>query len=567
MPVVPVLATKAAYHRFQYVVTGIDNSVIKKNVNLTLQNFRSNLHVPMTWIDRQEFNRKAPELIQKAVEPYGYFRSQVKSTMTKTPQGWVDALTVTLGPALPITQIQIEVQGSGKNNPVFEKFLKLLPLHVNEPLQTEQYENIKTDLYNIATRLGYFDAQMVKSQIRINLQKYHAKIIIIFQTGARYRFGPTTFSSSPFHVRFLNRFLEYKQGEYYDAEKIEKTQEGLIAGNYFTQVLIKPEPKNAVNGYVPIHISIIPRKKKAYTLGLGYGTDTGIRGTLGFSLRRIGHDGHRFHTLMRASPNNSSLTAKYIIPGFHPARDQFNIAAGVSNMSQSTGSARNAKFGASYIISRTHWKNSLTLAYLTERYNIVNLPITSTQLVYPTLETRYTQKDHKTHPTRGIVIEAQLTGASQKVLSETSFTQIVMHLHTLYTIKKTQTRLLFRSDLGYTNIANLVRLPLSLQLFAGGERSVRGYGFNAIGANGGPGRNLVVGSTEIQQKIVGAFYLAGFVDAGVVGNQDLFHHINVGSGPGIAWVSPIGAMELTVAEAITQPNKPWTIQFTMGAPI
>ena len=155
----------------------------------------------------------------------------------------------------------------------------------------------------------------------------------------------------------------------------------------------------------------------------------------------------------------------------------------------------------------------------------------------------------------------QLTGADKNIFSETNFFQATFSLKTLYTIEKTKTRLLFRSDLGHTVIGNLFQLPLSLQLFAGGSHSVRGYGYNTIG----PGRNLVAASTEIQQRIIGSLYLAGFIDAGVVGNQNIFNHINAGAGPGIAWISNIGTLELTVANAFTQSNQPWTIQFTMGA--
>ncbi len=551
------------YSPLKYQVTGIDDDVVKKNVILTLLNLRSGLHVPIKPEEIHRFMKKAPGDIKNAVTPYGYFKSHVQSSLIKTSRGWLATFAVTLGPALPITAIDIDIQGEGKNNPAFQHFLNHLPFQRNHALQTEQYETAKINLYDIATQLGYFDAKMIKSQIRINLKKYYAHIIIIFNTGKRYRFGPTIFSKTPFDEKFLHRFLQYKQGQYYDAKKIEATQEGFVAGNYFNQVIIKPEPRQAIDGYIPIHVALIPRKARAYTLGLGYGTDTGVRGTLGFSIRRIGNKGHRFHTLLRASQHDSSLTAKYIIPGFNPATDQFSIAAGASNMKQSTGNAHNAKFGIGYTMTKGHWRNSLLLAYLTERYNIVNLPFTSTQLVYPTLETKYTNTDSKTKPRKGIVIETELTGADKNVLSQTNFFQAVAHINTLYTISKTHTRLLFRSDIGHTSINNLIRLPLSLQLFAGGSRSVRGYGYNSIG----PGRNLVVASTEVQQKIKGAFYLAAFVDAGVVGNQNIFHHINVGTGPGIVWVTPIGAMELTIADAFTQSNDPWSVQFTMGTPI
>lgn len=548
------------YFPLRYEIMGIPDAKADKNAMTVLQNLRSGLTFPFTQHEIQKFYEKAPAAIQKALLPYGYFRSDVQGTLTKTDRFWVTSFHVTPGPELPITSLQIDIQGAGSNDPAFLTWKKNVPLQIGKPLKTETYENVKATLSNLAIQRGYFDAKLIKSQIQINLAHYHAHVIIIVDTGKRYRIGETTFSQSPFHEKFLRRFIKYEQGQYYNAEKLEKTQDGLVASNYFSQVTVKPVIKEAVNDAVPIQIELIPRKAKAYTFGAGYGTDTGVRGTIGVTLRNIGHNGHRFHVLLRGSQYDSSLTAKYLIPGFDPARDLFTIGAGIGNIQQSTGNAHNAKFGLTYTLSRGHWKHSLTLAYLTERYNLSNLPNTSTTLVYPTLDSQYLRMDRKTNPNNGIRFDTQFTGASAQVLSQTDFFQATTQLATLYTISATHTRLLFHTNLGHTNIPNLNELPLSLQLFAGGAKNMRGYGYNSIG----PGRNMVVASTELQQRIFGSWYLAGFIDAGVVGNQNLFQHINVGTGPGIAWITTIGTIELTAAEAFTQSNKPWTLQFTMG---
>lgn len=553
-------ATQKPYIPLRYVVSGIQDKAMLKNVNDTLLNLRSHIEVPLTDTDARHFNQKAPRLIQDALKPYGYFRSHVQSSLIKTQKGWLAHYDITPGAPLPLMAIQIEIQGEGKTDRKIDQWLAHEPLHVGDPLNTITYDAIKNSLNDLAMERGYFDAKLIKSQIRINLAAYHAKIIIIFNTGSRYHFGDTSFSTTPFYEKFLRRFLRYHAGQPYNAKKLENTQEGLVTSNYFNQVLITPKPKEATNGQVPIHIGLLPRNSRAYTVGLGYGSYTGIRGTLGLTLRHIGGEGHRFHAIIRGSQKNSSLITRYMIPGPDPARDLFTIGAGASNINQSTGTGHNATFGLTYTLSRGHWKNSLTLAYLNERYNLTNLPFTSTQLVYPTFDTKYLNANHNMNPSRGFSFETQLSGADKNILSRTDFFQILMHIKTLFTIEKTKTRLIFRSDIGHTNIANIAELPLSLQLFAGGSRSVRGYGYNSIG----PGRNLVVGSTEIQQRVYGKLYLAGLVDAGVVGNQDLFQHINVGVGPGLAWLTPVGTMELTVAEAPTQSNKPWTIQFTMG---
>ncbi|MCX7121020.1 MAG: BamA/TamA family outer membrane protein [Gammaproteobacteria bacterium] len=552
---------KKPYIPIGFQLNGIDNEVVQQNVITTLENLRARLHTPINNEEVKHYAHKAPRFIQRAVEPYGYFNCKVATKMTKTKKGWMAQFQVTLGRALPITSIQTDIEGAGKTDPEFIKWKKELPFHVGAPLKTQAYENAKTKLYNLATERGYFQAKMVKNQIQINLHRYQASIVIVFDTGPRYRFGATTFSETPFYKSFLDKFITYHAGEYYNAKKLENSQERLVRSNSFDQVTPKPDIKAAENNIVPIRFSLITRKSKEYTLGLGYGTDTGVRGTAGVILRQIGHQGQRFKTLLRASQSNSSLTSKYIIPGFDPANDVFTIGAGVSNMQQSTGNAHNAKFALEYVMTRGNWNQSLALAYLNERYNIVTLPFTSTQLVYPTYDVKYSNIITAEHPRKGLSIDTQLTGASQSILSEATFFQAQVHLRTLYTVSQTHTRLLFRSDLGHTDITNIANLPLSLQLFAGGSRSVRGYGYNSIG----PGRNMVVASTEVQQKVVGAFYIVGFLDAGTVNNNNIFNVISMGTGPGIAWISEIGSMELTYANAFTQSNKPWSLQFTMGA--
>lgn len=548
------------YSPLRFEVLGITDPKADKNVMTALQNLRNSLVFPFTEQEIRHFYKKAPEAIQKALLPYGYFKSHVQTSLIKKGRFWIASFHVNPGLTLPVSAMQIEIQGQGATDPEFLKWKQNLPLHAGSPLNTTVYEHVKTTLNNLATRRGYFDFQLQKSQIKIDLARYTAHVIIICNTGQRYRYGETIFSKTPLHEKFLRRFIQYHQGDYYDAIQLEKTQAGLVASNFFSQVIIKPDLKKASNHMVPIAIHLITRKAKEYTLGAGYGTDTGVRGTMGVVLRNIGHNGHRFHALIRASEDNSSLVAKYLIPGFDPARDLFSIGAGVGTINQATGNARNAKFGLTYTVSRSRWKHSLTLAYLTERYNLSNLPNTSTMLVYPTWDSQYLKLDKKKNPNNGIRFDMQLTGATKDILSQTNFFQATAQLATLNTIAATHTRFLFRTNVGHTNINNLTELPLSLQLFAGGSHSMRGFGYNSVG----PGRNMIVGSTELQQRVYGDWYVAAFVDAGVVANQNLCQHINADAGPGIVWLTTIGAIQLTVAEAFTQSNKPWTFQFAMG---
>ena len=547
----------------QFQVSGLVGKPLI-NVQLVLKNLQTHFHPAMTQIEVLHYYDKAPKEIRNALAPYGFFQAHIQSSLIKIPGGWLAKYAVTVGSPMLISTVKIDIQGAGKTDSNFEKIIQETEIKPGAILHTQKYETLKTNLYNIATQRGYFNAKMIKSNIIINLNTNRSDIIIIFNTGNRFRFGKTTFSKTPLYNKFLRRFLQYKEGEYYDAKKAEETQASLVSSQYFNQALINPEPKKAVNDVVPMYISLIPRKSKEYTAGLGYGTDTGIRGTLGITLRELNGWGHRFETYLRASQDNSSFIMKYLIPGPNPGRDLFTLAAGYTNINQTTGNGNSFKLGPDYTMTSGHWKNTFALAYLNEEYNLIAVPQTSTQLVYPTVAFRYLNTDNKTQPQNGFVFHTQLSGANEHLLSETTFTQIIASAKTLSTIQKTHTRFLFRVDTGYTDITNLDQLPLSLQLFAGGSRSIRGYQYNAIG----PGRDLLVGSVEIQQRVKKEWYLAAFVDAGSINDDaQILQNPSIGIGPGVVWLSSFGMLELTVANAVTQPNKPWVIQFMMGKSI
>ena len=194
-----------------------------------------------------------------------------------------------------------------------------------------------------------------------------------------------------------------------------------------------------------------------------------------------------------------------------------------------------------------------------ETSTLENNPSQTTLMLIPSINWFRAASNNPIRPSRGYRIGLTLQGASKAIVASTSFFQALLNAKHIHTFKPTHTRLVLRGDLGYTAINNINDLPFSLQYFAGGAQSVRGYGYNSLG----PGRNLVVGSVELQQKVYGHWYATAFLDAGNVSNR-FFPKLKKGAGVGVMWQSPIGAIELTAGRALDLRGKPWRIQFSMG---
>ena len=114
----------------------------------------------------------------------------------------------------------------------------------------------------------------------------------------------------------------------------------------------------------------------------------------------------------------------------------------------------------------------------------------------------------------------------------------------------------------------IVDLPASQRFFAGGDRSVRGYGWREIGPRNGDyaegAKNVVTGSVEFERYFTREWGAAGFVDFGDAydGSTPNLHY---GVGVGARWRSPVGPVRVDVARGLTGDEAGWTVSLNIGA--
>mgnify|MGYP006147624151 CR=1 FL=1 len=122
-------------------------------------------------------------------------------------------------------------------------------------------------------------------------------------------------------------------------------------------------------------------------------------------------------------------------------------------------------------------------------------------------------------------------------------------------------RVLLRAEAGTTVSQDFADFPPSLRFYAGGDRSVRGYGYKEIGqyledASGNRyvfgGKHLVVASVEFERMFTREWGGAVFVDAGDAFDDfesDAFE-MQLGVGVGVRWRSPVGPVRLDLAHGL-----------------
>jgi translocation and assembly module TamA len=505
------------------------------------------------------FYKEAPIIIKSALEPYGYFRAHVQHIRVQnTPNKIIWYVYILPGQPVLITSIDLQITGPGRDDPIIQHFIRQFPLKKGQVFNTETYEKSKSALFDIVNNQGYLHAILEKKEVQIDLKHNTAGITWHMSTGDQYYFGAFRFGPSPFDPSFLHRFVTIPENTPFSSDKLLKLQQDLNNSKYFRQVTISPQLDQAENNKVPTQIDITAPKSQFYNMGVGYGTYTGPRITLGVDFRRVTNTGQHFNAQVKYSSVLKGLAAKYFIPGHQPLTEQYTIGMNIQEFKPKNGKSFSETLSGSYIKTIHHWTHTLSLNLLNEHYQVDKDPMKFSHFLYPSYNISHITADDIINPRFGNGFNLTVQGSNEKILSTTTFIQSEIKDKFIFS-PTTASRVILRGDLGYTVVNDLNQLPLTLNYFAGGINSVRGYAFGSLG----PGRYLEIASIEYQHQIIGQWNGAVFYDAG-----NAINHFNDplmrGVGVGIVYQSMIGSIQIYLARAESKDGKPLSIDFTIG---
>lgn len=528
------LSLIAAAKPTQYVITGVSGKVLENlryRFDELYQN-RSILNEPEETLRLQ---------ISKALQPFGYFQPTIQ--IISNPGSKQTHIQIQPGVQIHIANIQITLRGDGAHNQEIKQALHQLPIRVGQPFNNILYEDAKERLLSAAEHQGYLHAVFEKSEALFDLAQHTVNITFIFNTGVQYYFGQVRFDPTYISPELLARYVRFHPGCPYATEPLLNLNTSLETSGYFNAVVIKPEIND--KPYVPITVHLQPKNRMNYSLGVGYGTDTGPRGSAGISIVPVNRLGHKFHAVAQGSMNENALLAQYIIPGNNPTVDNFSMNGSLSNLNYNSGYGNAILLSLAQQHAVSRFQRILSLNALDERYHYTYEPNKAKNLIYPKASFTWRSVSEQLFSPSGFNIT--LTGlASPKIMaSGVSLAQTTADAKIALTIEPIRSRLYLHGIQGVTAINHINNLPLSLAMLLGGMENLKAYSFNAIG----PGRILSYAGLELQKETIKKWYLLGFVDAGDVYNPSKLQ-IKYDAGIGLMWVSPVGPIKIGIAQAI-----------------
>jgi translocation and assembly module TamA len=560
-----------AAEKVRIEIDGLDRD-LRRNVlaTLSLEEARGDDDLNEDRIRR--LHSRAPEEIGTAIQPFGYYRPAVQSTLEREGDTWVAHYTVEPGPALKVTRRDIQLLGEGANDPGFQGLVRDFPLTEGETLFHPDYEAGKTAFEEYAAQNGYLDAAFQENEIRVDLASYTSDVVLHYQTGPRYRFGPVRFNQDFLDPDLLKGYVTWKQGDPIDVNELLRVQDALSDSPYFQRVEVVTRQEEAQGLEVPIDVNLTASARQRWSTGLGYGTDTGPRGTVSLELRRINRHGHRGQTEVRASQIEKRFSSNYQIPGAYPRTDVLTFQVGYAELNTKTSASQSALAGVGLTRARGSWREAFGLNFQREDFE-VGLDKGISELLIPQASWSRVKADNRISATKGHRVQLDFRGADESLLSNASFLQTEVEGKLIRSFAD-RFRFITRAQVGWMETSQFRELPPTLRFFAGGDQSVRGYAYQALGTldeagNVIGGESLLTGSVEVEYRLLEKWRflekwgVAAFYDTGNA-MKSFSGSLEQGAGVGLRWVSPIGPIRADAAWALTEPGRPVRFHLTVG---
>lgn len=575
-------ATEAAPAPLQYEVKvnapGDLDELLEKN--LDLERFRGNPRMDREQLQR--LVRDTPEQARNLIATAGYYTPVVTVRVDTT--GAKPVVIIDVDPGQPVTVDKVELELRG--------FDPTPPLAASEPFDTEalkrswslksgsvfrqaEWESAKRALLREVVQTRYPRAQLVDTQAVVDPETHKVSLLAVLDSGPELRFGELRIEGlKRYDADIIRNLNKIRQGDYYSESALQSLQARLQDTGYFASVEVSadmssilgeqieagqesqqaeaaPDAKPVNRGpapLLPLVVRVTENKQQNVSAGLGFSTNTGNRAQLNYDNLNVW--GTRFKSAITMETKKQAAHANFYFP---TTERGYNDSAGASF---ERSDISNEITAVTTISAKRNWggtnlERSLTFEFLSEDKTVVGLEQTRSKSLPLTYAITKRSLDSLLFPTKGYVINAQVGGALLPVLTDERFVRVAGKA-VYYRPLGEKGELIVRGEMGALGSKEKRGVPAVYLFRAGGDQSVRGYGYQELGIKEGDatigGRYMLTGSAEYQYWFKPKWAIAAFYDAGNAADTvKAAMTPKSGYGLGGRYKSPVGPINVDVA--------------------
>ncbi len=547
--------------------------------NLALFKWRGNERVDAEQLRRLVDTSKAE--IETLLAADGFYAPTIEEKLEQVGGKWSVRIKVEPGKLVRVAEVKLDFIGAIAKVPETES-PKIADLRADWPLVKDDvfrqstWEAAKKKLIEDLIVVRYPQAALAESRAEVNVETGLATLVVKVDSGPAVTFGDLMINGLQRYPRSTVVNLNpIRPGRTYRQSQLLEYQRRLQDTGYFMRVDVSAEvPADATidadKTVAPVVVTVDEHKLQRVELGAGYSTNTGARGQVAYERLNL------FDTAIKLKVTSLLETKKQVgTVGFvFPSSDEGvrdSVATTYQREDVQNEVTRTTAISATRAWGRPVWERSITLLYGRERKDVLGdggISSTFSQTLSANFSSTWRRTDNLLSPTRGYLLNLQAGGAPVKLLSSTRFARVYGKITGYFPMGESNT-LILRGEAGAIAADTRNGIPADYLFRAGGDQSMRGYGYQQLGVRDGAavvgGRYLAVGSAEVVHWLAPRYQnwgVAAFVDAGNAADKPSDLKPVYGYGLGARWKSPVGVINLDVAYG--QQVRETRLHFSLG---
>jgi translocation and assembly module TamA len=517
-------------------------------------------------LDETEWARlvaAAPAQVRELAQTEGYFDTQVRVERTPGSPPRV-RVSVQPGPQLRVAQLQLQMAGpleerttagDATARALQRQLQDAGPLAAGGVFRDGDWRDTKIRLLTRLRAAGYASAAISASAADIDVPARSAALSVVIDSGPLYLAGPLKIDGLQHHDETTVRHLAgFGPGAPLTETRLLDYQDRLQKSGLFESVSVTFEPDLATAEGTAVSVRLKELPLQQATVGLGYSTTAGPRASLehlhrrpfgwgvtGYNKLEWGRDQQRWNGDFQTHPGEGFY--RNLLGGLFERLkgDEDTVLTQRLRLGRTTDTPR---------IERLYFGELLR-----SRQELVDGPVIDAWAASANVHWLVRRLDSVLLPTRGYAASLQLgAGLARSNAGERGPFGRVYTRVTGYLPIGTDWYGSARIEAGQVIKRDAVLVPDALGFRAGGDESVRGYGYRELA----PDRNgriiggdvLLTGSVELARPVAAslpAVWGAVFVDAGRAASAWNSYKPAFGYGVGVRWRSPIGPLRADVA--------------------
>jgi translocation and assembly module TamA len=536
-------------------------------------------------VDNTEWARlvdASPAQVRDLLQTEGYFAPVVRVERTpgrSSGQPDLVRLRVEPGPQVRVSRTTLEVEGpleraASAGDPYAQEVLaslrKTWELPAGSGFRNGAWADAKAAALSRLRSAGFASAVWSGTGAAVNVQRGEVRLFLVADSGPLYRLGTLQVEGLVAQDAETVRNLAYaRRGVPVTETLLLDFQERLRKSGLFetAAVTLDTDPAQADAASVLVRVSETPLQ--SYTFGVGVSANTGPRLSVEQQLRRpfglalsgttrveVGQKRQAWDIEFSTRPTERLYRNLLGAAGERLRSDNDVVLSQRLRLGRTQDTRRVERLGF------VEWERSSRRTNAGERTDAVAVSLN--------FHGGWRDLDSIVLPTRGETLSTQFgVGRSNGTEAKTG---VFSRAYGRLTVYRPLGRTLYaqaRLELGRVFLEPGMVVPESLRWRAGGDESVRGYGFRSLGPiiDGavGSGETLLTTSVEIARPFLASMpslWGAVFVDGGNAATSFSALLPVWGYGFGVRWRSPVGPLRVDLAwpERITKPR----LHFSIG---